>query len=463
MDAADLVFAGVTRQAQMVRDGEVSPRELVQACLDRIEALDPRLNAWRIVLAEKALAEAEQAEGRRGAGDDRPLLGVPLAIKDDVRMAGTTTAWGTSAHGPEVADDAVIVQRLREAGAILIGKTSVPEMTIWPFTESKTFGPTRNPWDSSRTTGGSSGGTGAAVASGMVGAGTGSDGGGSIRIPAGWCGLFGLKATRDRVPIAPHVDAWRGLSVNGFLTRSVEDTALLLDAVAERRPDRPFREEVRAPERKLRIAWSVKRLPGAAPFPKLDADWRRGLDETAELLRSLGHEVYERDPDYGWGSFPQFLGRYLKGIQDDVDSMEHPERLEKRTLGMRRMGSLWRESTVARLRRAEPKLRERMWASIDAPDVFMTPTLATPPPPIGKWEGKGAFRTLNGVAGHVPWTAIFNATGQPAANVPAGLSSAGTPIGVQLVAQMDDEATLLSLAAQLEAERPWADRRPPVS
>jgi amidase len=460
MDAADLVYAGIARQAQMVRDGEVSPRELVQACLDRIEALDPQLNAWRIVLAEKALAEANQAEGRRGAGDDRPLLGVPLAIKDDVRVAGTTTAWGTAAHGPEVADDAVIVQRLREAGAIVLGKTSVPEMTIWPFTESKTFGPTRNPWDTTRTPGGSSGGTGAAVASGMVGGGTGSDGGGSIRIPAGWCGLFGLKATRDRVPIAPHVDAWQGLSVNGFLTRSVQDTALLLDAVTE---GGAFREAVRPPERKLRIAWSVKRLPGAAPFPKVDADWRRGLDETVELLRSLGHEVYERDPDYGAGAFPQFLARYLKGIQDDVDSMAHPERLEKRTLGMRRMGSFWRASTVARLRRAEPKLRERIWASLDGADVLMTPTLATPPPRVGKWEGKGAFRTLNGVAGHVPWTAVFNTTGQPAASVPAGFSPAGLPVGVQIVGQMDDEATLISLAAQLEAERPWADRRPPVS
>ena len=334
MDAADLVFAGISRQAQLVRDGEVSPRELVQACLDRIEALDPRLNAWRIVLAEKALAEAGQAEGRRGAGDDRPLLGVPLAIKDDLRVAGTTTAWGTAAHGPEVPDDAVLVQRLREAGAIVLGKTNVPEMTIWPFTESKTFGPTRNPWDPSRTTGGSSGGTGAAVAAGMVGAGTGSDGGGSIRIPSGWCGLFGLKPTRDLVPIAPHVDAWQGLSVNGFLTRSVADTALLLDATVQRAPATPFAQAVRPPDRKLRIAWSVKRLPGAAPFPKLDPDHRRALEETAALLRSLGHEVYERDPDYGAGAFPQYLAPVPEGHPGDIDSMEHPERLEKRTLGM---------------------------------------------------------------------------------------------------------------------------------
>jgi amidase len=294
----------------------------------------------------------------------------------------------------------------------------------------------------------------------MVGAGTGSDGGGSIRIPAGWCGLFGLKPTRNLVPIAPHDDAWQGLSVNGFLTRSVADTALLLDAVTD---GRSFGAAVHPPERKLRIAWSAARLPGALPFPKLDADWRRALEQTAELLRSLGHEVYERDPDYGPGAFPQFLGRYLKGIQQDVDSMEHPERLEKRTLGMRRMGSLWRDSTVARIRRSEPKLRERIWASLDGADVLMTPTNATPPPRVGKWEGKGAFRTLNGVAGHVPYTATFNATGQPAANVPAGLSSHGLPLGVQLVGPMDGDAMLLSLAAQLEAERPWAERRPPVS
>jgi amidase len=463
MDAADLVYAGIARQAQMVRDGEVSPRELVQACLDRIEALDPQLNAWRIVLAEKALAEADQAEGRRGAGDDRPLLGVPLAIKDDVRVAGTTTAWGTAAHGPEVTDDAVIVQRLREAGAIVLGKTNVPEMTIWPFTESKTFGPTRNPWDTSRTPGGSSGGTGAAVASGMVGAGTGSDGGGSIRIPAAWCGLFGLKPTRGRVPIAPHVDAWQGLSVNGFLTHTVQDTALLLDAVAEKEPARPFVREVHAPDRKLKIAWTTKRLPGAAPFPKLDPDIQRAIEETAELLRSLGHEVVQRDPAYPASALPHFLARYLRGIKDDVESMEHPERLEKRTLGMARMGGMWRPKRVATFRRKEPELRERIWQSLDGADVLITPGSSVLPPKVGRWEGKGAFVTLNGVAGVVPYNPIFNATGQPAASIPVGISSGGLPLAVQLVAPMDDEATLISLAAQLEAERPWADRRPPVS
>ncbi|MFL5847085.1 MAG: amidase [Solirubrobacteraceae bacterium] len=457
MDAAALVFSGIAEQARMVRDGEVSPTELVQATLERIEALDPQLNAFRIVLADKALAEASQAEGRRGAGDARPLLGVPIAIKDDVDVAGTTTAWGSAAPGPEKTQDAELVRRLREAGAIVIGKTNVPEMTIWPFTETEAFGETRNPWDTSRTTGGSSGGTGAAVASGMVGAATGSDGGGSIRIPSAWCGLFGLKPTRDLVPIAPHDDAWQGLSVNGVLTRSVADSALFLSAVT----DRPFSAEPLTD--KLTIALSFKRLPGAAPWPKLDPEIRAATLRMAELLRSLGHEVVEREPDYGAAAFPHFLGRYLKGIQNDVDTMPDVARLEKRTQGMRRFGALWPDSRVAAARRGETRLRDRIWNSLGGADVLMTPAVSTLPPPVGKWKGKGAFATLNGVAGHVPYNPIFNATGQPAAAVPSGFSGGGLPLSVQLVGPMGADARLVALAAQIEAAQPWADRRPPVS
>jgi amidase len=457
MDAADLVFAGISRQARMVRDGEVSSRELVQACLDRIEALDPKLNAWRIVLAEKALAEADQADGRRGAGGDRPLLGVPIAIKDDIDVAGTTTAWGTSAHGPEVAQDAEVVRRLREAGAVVIGKTNVPPMTIWPFTESPTFGITRNPWDAGRTTGGSSGGTAAAVASGMVGAGMGSDGGGSIRIPSAWCGLFGLKPTRDLVPLAPHDDAWQGLSVNGALTRSVADNALFLSVAT----GQAFSTE--PPGAKLKIALSYRRLPGAAPWPKLDPEIRAATEATAAALRELGHEVFPCDPDYGFGAFPQFLGRFLRGIHDDIETMPHRERLDKRTLGMGRMGSLWPASRIAKLRAGEGALRDRIWAGLQGADVLMTPAVSTLAPPAGKWEGKGAFTTLNGVAGHVPYNPIWNAMGQPAAAVPSGMSGSGLPLSIQLVAPVGADQLLLGLAAQLEAARPWADRRPPVS
>jgi amidase len=456
MDAADLMFAGITRQAEMVRSGEVSSAELVQACLDRIEALDPKLNAWRIVLAEKALAEAAQADGRRGAGDERPLLGVPIAIKDDIDVAGTTTAWGTSAHGPEKTEDAEVVRRLRDAGAVIVGKTNVPEMTIWPFTETPTFGATRNPWDTGRSTGGSSGGTGAAVASGMVGAGMGSDGGGSIRIPAAWCGLFGLKPTRDLVPISPHDDAWQGLSVNGVLTRSVADTALFLSSTTGQ-------EFSAAPvDRKLTIAWSTKKLPGQAPIPRPEKEILAAVESTVKALESLGHTVVQRDPDYGMGAFWTFLARYTRGIADDVATMPHPERFEKRTHGMARMGRMWPAKRVAKFRANEAAMRDRIWKSIEA-DVFLTPTTALLPPPVGKWEGKGAFMTLNGVASYVPFNALFNATGQPAAAVPAGFSGSGLPLSVQLVAPMGADQLLLGLSAQLEAERPWADRRPPVS
>jgi amidase len=457
MDAADLVFAGITRQARMISAGEISPTELVQASLDRIAALDPRLNAFRVILADKALAEAAQAEGRRGAGDERPLLGVPIAIKDDVDVAGTTTAWGSRATGPEKTQDAAMVQRLREAGAIVIGKTNVPEMTIWPFTETETFGPTRNPWDPGRTTGGSSGGTGAAVASGMVGAASGSDGGGSIRIPAAWCGLFGLKPTRDLVSMSPHDDAWQGLSVNGALTRTVADSALFLGAATgQALSAEPLTE-------KLTIALSFARLPGAAPWPKLDPEVRTATERMAELLRSLGHTVIERDPKYGAVAFPHFLARYLKGIQNDVDVLPDPDRLEKRTRDMRRLGALWPDRRVAAFRRGEAKLRDAIWTSLGGADVLMTPTVSTLPPPVGKWEGKGAFTTLNGVAGHVPYNAIWNATGQPAAAVPSGWSRAGLPLSVQLVGPMGADARLLALGAQIEAAQPWAERRPPVS
>ncbi len=224
-DAADLVFAGIARQAALVRSGQISSRELVEACLGRIARLDPALNAFRVVLGERASAEAAQADARRGAGDERPLLGVPVAVKDVADVAGETTTHGTGAHGPAAVRDSELVRRLRAAGAVIVGKTHTPELALWGFTESATFGVTRNPWSPDRTPGGSSGGSGAAVAAGMVGAASASDGLGSIRIPAACCGLFGLKPQRGRVPLAPDDDHWHGLSVAGVLTRSVLDIA----------------------------------------------------------------------------------------------------------------------------------------------------------------------------------------------------------------------------------------------
>ena len=457
MDAADLAYAGLSRQADLVASGEVSARELVDATLERIERIDPTLNAYRVVFAERARMEADQADARRRGGSERPLLGVPVAIKDDSDVAGEVTAWGSAAHGPPATADSEVVRRLREAGAIVIGKTNVPELTILPFTETMTFGRTRNPWDLERTPGGSSGGSGAAVAAGLAGAALGSDGAGSIRIPAGACGLFGLKPQRDRLPFAPLVEPWHGLSVLGPLTRTVEDSARFYDVTKDGGPS--FAEAAaRAPGR-LRIAVSTKVPPPGGV--KLAPEQRRAAEETAELLRSLGHEVVERDPDYGT-AFVSVLVRYLKGIADASDALPHPERLERRTRGYVKLGRLIPDSVLQRARAAEAADRARINAIFDGGiDVVLTPTFTREQLRIGEYEGRGAQWTLNGTARWVPHLGIFNATGQPAAAVPAGFTPGGLPLSVQLVGRPDDEPTLLSLSAQLEAERPWADRRPP--
>ena len=239
MDASDLAYAGIAKQAELIAAGEIGSRELVDLYLERIERLDPLLNSFKIVFAERARMEADQADARRKAGassGDRPLLGVPIAVKDEIDVAGEVTAFGTNAREEPAREDAEVVRRLRAAGAVIIGKTNVPELCVWPFTETATFGVTRNPWDRQRTPGGSSGGSGAAVAAGLVGGALAGDGAGSTRIPASWCRLFGLKPQRDRVPLAPLTEGWHGLTVYSMLTRSVADTALFLDVAANPAP-----------------------------------------------------------------------------------------------------------------------------------------------------------------------------------------------------------------------------------
>ncbi|HEY6550213.1 MAG TPA: amidase family protein, partial [Solirubrobacterales bacterium] len=257
----DLAFAGAARQAEMVRAGEVSPTELVQLCLDRIARIDPQLNAFRKVLGEKALLEAEQAEARLKAGDERPLLGVPIAIKDESDVVGEVNLHGTDAFTEPATADCEMVRRLREAGAIVVGLTLLPELAICGFTESATYGVTRNPWNLQRSPAGSSGGSAAAVAAGLVPIASAGDGGGSIRLPAASCGLFGLKPTRGRISLAPAVEYWNGLAVNGCLSRTVIDTALYLDITsggsqepgAPPPPERPFVESAKTSPGKLRV------------------------------------------------------------------------------------------------------------------------------------------------------------------------------------------------------------------
>jgi amidase len=455
MDATDLCFAGAAEQARLVSSGEVSARELVEATLQRIERLNPTLNAFRVVFAARALIEAHQADARHGAGGHRPLLGVPVAVKDSIDVAGEVTAYGSLAHGGPADSDADVVRALREAGAIVVGKTNVPELAVWPFTETLAFGATRNPWSLDHTPGGSSGGAGAAAAAGLCGLALGSDGAGSIRIPAAFCGLFGLKPQRDRVSLGPNQhDSWHGLVVNGPLTRRVADAALFLDVAG----GGGFAEAAGRDPGRLRIAVSTKVPPGA--IARLGAEQRRAVQDTAELLRSLGHEVVEREIDYGAGASLNVIARYLRGVHDEAATMEHPDRLESRTQGMAKLGGRIPAGQVARARAAEPALAARINAVFDDADVVLLPGPSGPPFRVGQLHGRGALWTLNVAAAKVPWYPIFNAIGQPAASVPAGFDAAGLPLAVQLGGRPDDEATLLSLAAQIERERPWADRRP---
>jgi len=463
VEGADLAFAGIARQAELIRGGEVSSRELVELYLARIQAIGPRVNAFTEVLAERALTEAEEAD-RGGEGS---LRGVPIAIKDVEDVRGVVTQFGTGAFDRPAAADGELVQRLRAAGAVIIGKTTLPELAICAFTESQRWGITRNPWDTQRSPGGSSGGSGAAVAAGLVGAASASDGGGSIRIPAAFCGLFGLKPQRGRLPLTP-ADHWWGLSVHGCLTRTVLDTALFLDATADHgaaadgpRSERAYVEAARTRPPRLRIAISDRPARLIAP-PIVTDEVRGALAETEALVRGLGHRVERRDPRHGLAG-NNFVPRYLRGAHDDVAHVPHPERLEPRTRGFARLGGLYPPALVRRMRRTADADAERMNRVFDHCDVLITPTVGEPPIEVGRWRGKGALQTVLGMSRTYCFTPVWNHTGQPAAAVPAGFSDAGLPLSVSLVGRPHDEPTLLSLAAEIEAERPWADRRPPVS
>ena len=451
----DLAFAGVARQAALVRAGEVSPRELVESALQRISRLDCELNAFRIVFDERALLEADQAGGRARGGDGRPLLGVPIAVKDDMAVAGTPRVRGSNAHGPPEPEDCELVRILRAAGAIVIGVTRTPELMLWPFTETAHGGSTHNPWNLERTPGGSSGGSASAVAAALVPAATGSDGAGSIRVPAACCGLYGLKVQRGRVPTAPLRDVFTGLSVYGFLARTVADTALLYEVAT----GEPWVAAARREPGKLRVALSTKIPPGATA--RLDREQRGAAVDTAELLRSLGHEVVERDPGYGLIG-RNVITRYLSGASIEASTVADRSKLERRTRQMARMGTA-ASKLLRRAIAAQESDARRINAIFDDVDVVLTPTLTAAPWNVGRYEGCGATRTFNAAAGFVAFNPLWNHIGNPAAAVPAGLDSTGLPLSVQIAGAPGSEPMLLALSQQLETARPWAEARPPVS
>ncbi len=447
----------------MLVDGEVTAPMLLEVYLERIERLDSRLRAYRVVPYDRARAEAEAAQRRLDAGERLPLLGVPIAVKDDVDVAGEVTTYGAGGHGPAASMDAEVVRRLRAAGAVIIGKTAVPELMIMPFTESLTFGATRNPWNPDRTPGGSSGGSASAVAAGLAAVALGSDGGGSIRIPCSWCGLFGLKPQRDRISLEPHDGAWHGLSVNGPIARTVMDAALLLDATTTLPgPEGEFVAAAAREPGRLRIALSSK-VPNPAPI-RCGRDQLAALDQAGALLRDLGHEVVACDPEYpALAIYANYLPRFLRGISDDADAQAHPGRLEARTRVIARLGSFFSDHRMAVLRAAEVGLNTRIQAIFREFDVVVTPATAAGPSRIGAYQRRGAVSTLVDAARRVPYSQIWNLTGQPAAVLPWGFDSDGLPLAVQLISPPYGETVLLSLAAQIETSRPWAHRRPPMS
>jgi amidase len=447
VEAVEVAYAGVVGQRELLRSGALTAVELLDICLERIDRLDGRLGAFRTVFRERARAEAEAADG---ATDDRPLLGVPIAVKDNVGVEGHAPSMGTGSPEPVATRDAEVVRRLRAAGAVIVGTTRLPELALWPFTESATWGTTRNPWSLDRTPGGSSGGSAAAVASGMVAAAHASDGGGSIRIPAACCGLVGLKPQRGRVPLAPDEEHWHGLSVAGCLTRSVRDTAVVLDVLT----DGAIAGDLVEPG-PLRISWSVK---GAVPTP-VDPEVRRALDGVVSALRDLGHAVGEAPPSYS-GVQESFLTRYARGARDDLVRLVDPAATEPRTRAVAKMGARMPDALLARARRLGEDAAARLATLPGGADVLVLPTIPHPALPTGSMTG---LRTL-ALAGRVtPFTAPWNVTGQPALSIPAGVTPDGLPVAVQLVGRPHDEQLLLSLAAELERVLDWPSRRPPLA
>ena len=468
MDA--IAFLPAVEQAVLVGRRELSPVELVEMYLERIERFEPQLGAYVTVCAEEALTAARRAEARLGKPGLPPFHGVPISVKDLSETAGVRTTFSSRAFASYVPSaDAGVVRRLKEAGFILLGKTNTPEFGARPVTESELNGVCRNPWDLSRTPGGSSGGAAAALAAGLCPVAHGSDGGGSIRIPASCCGLVGLKPSRGRISAGPGAgELLEGFATAGVIARTVHDAAAVLDVMAGHEPgdpywapppERPFNHETARPPGRLRI--------GVTPTPPLEAPvdpaCLAALWDTAGLLAALGHEVEETAPDWHEPAFTTLFTHVWQAgsaLWRDVDSTQL-EPLNRVLLEAgRHLNSVDYVKSVLQLH----LLARRIVAFWDDHDLLLTPTLALPPVPIG-WTFADGDPWLEFERGwqFTPFTQIANVTGQPAISLPLGGSEADLPIGVQLLGPPAGEAIILQVAAQLEAARPWAGRTPPLT
>ncbi|MFD9000179.1 amidase [Streptomyces sp. NPDC059582] len=457
--------AGLAETARALASGEVTSQSLVEDALARIEATQSTLNAFRIVRTRAALAEAAAADERLAAGARRPLLGVPVAVKDDMDVAGEPTAFGCPGEFPPVAEDGEAVRRLRAAGAVVVGKTNTCELGQWPFTEGPAFGATRNPWNTQHTPGGSSGGSAAAVAAGLVPAALGSDGAGSVRIPAAWTHLVGIKPQRGRISTWPLGESFQGITVNGTLARTVADAALLLDAASgnhaldpHRPPELDISTAVGRDPGRLRIALALKPPFTAAPA-HLHPEVRARVVELAERLAASGHSVEEADPPYGRIGLT-FVPRATAGIAERVATVPSPELLDPRTHGSARLGRLLAGAPLRAARRAEAVLHRRIGGFFDTYDVVLAPTTAAPPPRVGAMADLSGLATDRAIIAACPYAWPWNVLGWPGVNVPAGFVDGGLPVGAQLLGPAHSEPLLVSLAAQLEAELRWHERWP---
>jgi amidase len=472
---SELLFKPASELATLIHTSQISSAELVGAALERIEALQPTINAFTHIDAESAMATAEAIS----ADDPRPFAGVPIAIKDTAPVAGMPYTMGSDVFGDFVpGHDAFLVRRIRDAGFVIVGKTSMPEFGILPVSESRRFGPVRNPWDTDRTPGGSSGGAAAAVASGMLPLAHGSDGGGSIRIPASCCGLVGLKPTRGRISRGPDQgDDY--LVQDGTLTRTVAETAAMLDLLSGYElgdatwappPSEPFASAAARDPGKLRIGYTTT----AAIDASLDPMCAQAVEDAAQLLTELGHEVDEVAAPWGgeddllsvftmvFGT-PIAMGMFFGGM---VTGREPTEELVEPL-----SWTIWngiRERTALDYLLARTQLTgisRGIIALWETYDVVLTPGLAERPVLIGEIDAcsDDPWEDFRRSGRFTPYTAIFNVTGQPAISVPLFHGDDGLPTSIQLAGRPADEGTLLSLASQLETARPWAARRPELA
>ncbi|MDG4667555.1 amidase [Mycobacterium sp. 236(2023)] len=459
----------VGNQLFQLASGNATSVDLVRRSLTAIEASQPTLNAFRVVFTEKALADAAEADRRRAAGADvskQPLLGIPIAVKDDVDVAGVPTRFGADGEFPDATADAEVVRRLRAAGAVIVGKTNTCELGQWPFTSGPAFGHTRNPWSRDHTPGGSSGGSAAAVAAGLVAAAIGSDGAGSVRIPAAWTHLVGIKPQRGRISTWPLPEAFNGITVNGVLARTVSDAALVLDAASGNAagdlhtpPPVQVSDYVSRAPGPLRVAMSTK-FPFTGFRARLHPEIRSALEDVADQLVQLGHTIVAADPDYNLRMSWNFLSRSTSGIPEWMDRLGRGATWDKRTQSNARMGWLLSQNTLRKARAHEAATQQRMGWIFNLADVVLAPTTALPPPRVEAFDQLSGMATDRMMIQACPVTWPWNLLGWPSINVPAGFTSDGLPIGVQLMGPENSEPLLVSLAAALEAINGWATHQP---